>query len=71
MELEHVNAVLSMQIGAFVDEELMPHFGNLVNFVKHAEQVKNVAGIDAGMCMLYRDSRMECTYLISSVLHRF
>ncbi|RUP47313.1 hypothetical protein BC936DRAFT_145868 [Jimgerdemannia flammicorona] len=46
-ELEHVNALLSVQIGAFVDEELIPYFGNLVNFVKHAEQVKNVAGIDA------------------------
>ncbi|KAL0095828.1 Sac2 family-domain-containing protein [Phycomyces blakesleeanus] len=40
-ELDHVKQILSLQIGAFVDEQLKPYFGALIDCVKRVEKMKS------------------------------
>jgi hypothetical protein len=39
---------LNGQISGFVEEELQPHFGSLVSFIKKVEQGKDLTTIEPG-----------------------
>ena len=50
-EREHFTNLLENRILEFVDEELLPHFGPLVTFVKELERTDNIEQVDGGMCV--------------------
>ncbi|KAI7852962.1 Sac2 family-domain-containing protein [Circinella umbellata] len=47
-ELEHVRQLLSIHTGAFVDEQLKPYFGSMVDCVKRSDQSKSMAQPEKG-----------------------
>ena len=64
-ELEHVRQLLSIHTGAFVDEQLKPHFGSMIDCVKRADQSKNMAQPEKGSVAWnnqYKKIRSNCLF---------
>ncbi|KAI9497981.1 Sac2 family-domain-containing protein [Zychaea mexicana] len=75
-ELEHVRQLLSIHTGAFVDEQLKPFFGSMVDCVKRSEQSKNMAQPEKGEMQRISHEfaqtwRQSLTSINSSVIQYF
>ncbi|KAI8388434.1 Sac2 family-domain-containing protein [Radiomyces spectabilis] len=73
-EMDHVKQMLNLQISAFVDEQLKPYFGSLIDCVKRAE--KNRASVDQGelerVCASFAQTwRQSLTGINASVIQYF
>ena len=47
-EISHFQQLLNSKISGFVEEELEPHFGILISFVKQVEQTEDINSLPSG-----------------------
>ncbi len=52
-EKEHFNEILDKNVKVYVEGELVPHFGLLMNFVMRTEVDNNALTIDSGKLFLF------------------